>query len=149
VRYKWKIIGIIVVIVFLLSSCATMPASQGDGLTASWTCRGKAVRDAENYRAIGKDVRISAYCVGAVGRIIGMGLWSSHVQAQVWDGETWLWVGEFGGLHKTPTYDTRPMVISETETYGYIWWSLEDYKSMLLRQDEILREAPKSPCDWF
>jgi len=148
-RHKWAIIGIAVVIVFLLSGCATMPATRDNGLTASGTCREKAVQDAEEYRAMGREVRIAAYCVGVVGRIIGMGLWSSHVQAQVWDGKTWLWVGEFGGLHKTPTYDTRPMVISETETYSYIWWSLEDYKSMLLKRDEILRETPKSPCDWF
>ncbi|MFH1664967.1 MAG: hypothetical protein ABIA77_02350 [Candidatus Omnitrophota bacterium] len=134
-RHKWEIIGIIVVIMFLLSGCAT--------------CREKAVKDAEKYRAIGRDVRISAYCMGVVGRIIGMGLWSSHVQAQVWDGVEWLWVGEFGGLHKTPTYSTRPMIVSETETYDYIWWSLDDYKSMLLRRDEILRETPQNPCDLF
>ena len=134
-NHKLGIMGIVVVIVLLLYGCAT--------------CREKAVQNAENYRAIGKDVRISAYCIGVVGRIIGMGLWSSHVQAQVWDGADWLWVGEFGGLHKTPTYSTRPMIVSETETYDYIWWSLEDYKSMLLRRDEILGETPQSPCDLF
>ena len=135
--FCWKklreIIGIIVVIMFL-SGCAT--------------CREKAVQNAENYKAAGRDVRISAYCVGMAGRIIGMGLWSSHTQAQVWDGAEWLWVGEFGGLHKTPTYSTRPMII-KTGTYNYLWWPLEDYKSMLLRRDEILRETPQNPCDLF
>jgi len=130
----WEIIGITVVIVFL-SGCAT--------------CREGAVRDAEKYFAMGRDVRISAYCVGAAGRIVGMGLWSSHTQAQVrGDGTEWLWVGEFGGLHKTPTYSTRPMII-KTGTYNYLWWSLEDYKSMLLRRDEILRQTPQNPCDLF
>ena len=133
-NHKLGIMGIVVGIVLLLYGCAT--------------CREKAVQNAENYRAIGKDVRISAYCIGVVGRIIGMGLWSSHVQAQVWDGADWLWVGEFGGLHKTPTYSTRPMIVSETETYDYIWWSLDVYKSMLLRRDEILGET-KNPCDLF
>ena len=116
-------------------------------LTGCATCREKAVLDAEKYRAKGDDVRVAAYCVGAVGCIVGMGLWSSHTQAQVWDGETWLWVGEFGGLHKTPTYSTRPMII-KTETYEYLWWPLEDYKSMLLKRDEILRET-QNPCDLF
>ena len=134
-KHNWAIIGIIVVVAFLLSGCAT--------------CRDVAMTNARHYQDKGYDVRISAYCVGAIGRIVGMGLWSSHVQAQVWDGAEWLWVGEFGGLHKTPTYSTRPMIVSETETYDYIWWSLEDYKSILLRQDEILRETPKSPCDLF
>ena len=137
-----------IAMILLLSGCATMPASRQDGLTASWTCREKAVLDAEQYAAMGREVRIAAYCVGVVGRIVGMGLWSSHVQAQVWDGTEWLWVGEFGGLHKTPTYSTRPMVISDTKTYPYIWWSLEDYKKMLLNRDEILKQS-KSPCDWF
>ena len=117
-------------------------------LTGCATCREIAVKDARHYQAKGYDVRISAYCVGAAGRIVGMGLWSSHTQAQVWDGTEWLWVGEFGGLYKTPTYSTRPIVISDTETYPYIWWSLDDYKSMLLRRDEILGEA-QNPCDLF
>jgi hypothetical protein len=74
---------IVVALLLLLSGCSL--------------CRDKAVQDAENYQALGRETRIAAYCVGADGYALGLGLWSSHVQAQVLEGSTWMWAAEFGG----------------------------------------------------
>ena len=117
-------------------------------LTGCATCRALAVNNARLYQAQGYDVRISVYCVGIDGRIMGMGIWSSHVQAQVKIGDGWLWIDNAGQVSDTTEFSLRPMAISATETHTYIWWSLSDYEDLLLRRSEIMQSG-KNPCDLF
>ncbi len=122
-----------IVIVFLLIGCAT--------------CRDIAVNNARDYQDQGKTVRIAAYCVGLDGRIVGMGIWSSHVQAQVQEGNEWYWIDGAGQISQNAEFSRHPMLV-DRETYDYIWWTLADYEAMLLRRAELSRIA-KNPCDIF
>lgn len=76
-------------VLFLLTSCST--------------CRVTSIEDAKYYQARGYPVRIAVYKVGTDGKIMGMGMWTHHAQAQVKVGDEWLWA-DGDTLSKRPTY---------------------------------------------
>ena len=98
---------ILILLVLLISGCSL--------------CRYKAVNDAEVYQAQGYQVQITTYKQGWDGLIWGMGIWTHHAQARVFE-DGWQWVGEFGGLQKTPTFSIAGDVVN---------WKLEVYKAAL------------------
>ena len=86
------------------------------------TCREKSVVDAERYAAQGYETRVACYYLNLDGLLWGAFLWKSHCQAQARAGSDWQWVGECGGLKKSPTF--RP----KGEVYS---WSVRDYRDLL------------------
>ena len=128
---------LLAVLILSLCSCAT--------------CRETAVKDAEYYMAEGKESRVAMYCVGTWGQIVGMGIWSSHVQAQVKVDDRWYWVNGIGDLQSAPAYSMRPFIVDNGTEWltstDYLWWPVETYKGMLNRKDEIEASGAKSPCD--
>lgn len=117
----------------------------GISLTACTLCSTKSIKDAERYQSEGYPVRIAAYCTGLDGYLVGLGMWSSHAQAQVLKDGEWLWVSEFGHLTGYSTYTKRTMPIVEAE---YVWWSLDDFRDLTNRRVELKRQY-KNPCDLF
>lgn len=75
-------------VLFLLTSCST--------------CRVTSIEDAKYYQSQGYPVRIAVYRVGTDGKVMGMGMWTHHAQAQVLVGSEWKWVNS--GLQDEPQY---------------------------------------------
>ncbi len=85
-------------------------------------CRSKAIVDAEQYAARGYETRIACYYLNLDGLLWGAFVWKSHCQAQVLTDDDWRWVGEYGGLRKTPTFSARGAVYS---------WTVKEYRGLL------------------
>jgi hypothetical protein len=128
---------LLAVLILSLCSCAT--------------CRETAIQDAEYYIEQGKEARIAMYCVGTDGQIMGWGRWTSHIQAQVRDGNNWYWVNGIDNLGSEPTYSMRPFILDDGTEWltqqDYVWWTVDMYKDMLSRSDEIKESGAKNPCD--
>lgn len=94
-------------------------------LLSCQTCRVTSVEDAKYYRSLGYEVRIAVYRVGVDGKIMGLGIWEFHAQAQAKvDGE-WMWI-DGGTLSKRPLYTID----------NDIWyWQPEIYEAFLKQQN--------------
>ena len=86
------------------------------------TCREKAIIDAEQYAAEGYQTRVACYMLCLDGLLWGAFVWKSHCQARVRAGDSWLWVGEWGGLHKDPTFRPKGEIFS---------WTVQGYRDLL------------------
>ncbi len=86
------------------------------------TCREKAIVDAERYAAEGYQTRVACYGLCLDGLLWGAFVWRSHCQARVRAGDSWLWVGEWGGLREEPTFRPKGEIFS---------WTVQGYRDLL------------------
>ncbi len=86
-------------------------------------CRVKAIVYAERYAAQGHETKVACYALNLDGLLWGAFVWKSHCQAMVRTGDGWLWVGEWGGLHREPTF------MPKGETFS---WTVQEYRNLLI-----------------
>jgi hypothetical protein len=103
---NWKLL-LIICVSLALASCQT--------------CRVTSVEDAKHYRSQGYEVRIAVYRVGLDGKLMGLGIWEYHAQAQAKVNGEWLWI-DGNILSEKPTYTID----------NDIWyWQPEIYEAVL------------------
>ena len=86
------------------------------------TCRKISVEDALYWESKGFKSRIVVYETGIDGKILGLGIWKYHAQAQVYKDEKWMWA-EGENLYNEPTYTLGG------EIY---YWQTSIYKAVLI-----------------
>ncbi len=93
--------------------------------TGCGTCRQNSIRTAEQWADRG-ETRIGCYYHEPVDPSIGNVLWKSHCQAQVRQGDDWLWIaGDETSL--TPEYPFKRV----DPELDYWYWSVEEYKKLI------------------
>lgn len=79
-----------------------------------------SVVNAERYESQGYETRIAVYKVGFAGKVLGLGLWDYHAQAQAKIDGKWMWVDR--GVSDSPEYSI------DGEIY---YWRTSDYRAVL------------------
>ncbi len=103
------------------------------------TCKNDAIKNATKWQEKGYQTEIVAYTVGIDGKISGLGIWESHVEARVFYEGQWKWVSKYGILKDKADYSTTSDSIAI--------WQLDQFKKLLAGTDNV--EFKYWYCDEF
>ena len=107
---SWKALLILCALSLFLLSCQT--------------CRKTSIDDARYWESKGYQTRVAVYRVGWDGKIMGLGIWEFHAQAQVFINGEWKWADG-------DSVSERPMYTIDNDIW---YWQVNIYQAVLEQQ---------------